>query len=509
MSNKIEKLVEQFFAKQENVFGVEHINHFILEQLLQEKRGVTKFSKGQIFSLVDKPEEKYSVEQVIFLPEGGGRYDSKEKTKQTIEQIIKEGNMMLHEINSVATAALIVVLADKNKKLHAYIKYFRDMTSNGHDKWMESDFIRDTKLKPEAGKDKISSSEMEGLPLKPTDLVGDGNPRTISELIDTVLNNAKNKNIPPVVLQHLNQILNAAAKNEKQPVILKDGARYSSVYNLYVSEILAPISILTGWLSSGDREASEKALLKYDNKENKYSPQMTISFNSNPNDALFDSSVQFADKPLKVLISSKGGKSGKGASASLKGINDSIIKIKKDDTKKYRELYEKYSVVFEILEIIRSNKYYASPIRLANFLGLINENEEKIGNQIILQGRNIADKDVQNLISKSANLKKYWINYSAKEGYVPYFRFISSLAKACSEKINSDNQIKFHECMTKILENGLIQVNSKGKIVNGADYQFTDFSIKYPPVISGTITLESGKTYSAKEIKGNFTFKIP
>ncbi len=63
--------------------------------------------------------------------------------------------------------------------------------------------------------------------------------------------------------------------------------------------------------------------------------------------------------------------------------------------------------------------------------------------------------------------------------------------------------------MTKVLENGLIQVNSKLKIVNDTDCQFTDFSIKYPPVIKGIITLESGKTYSAKEIKGNFTFKIP
>ena len=145
-----------------------------------------------------------------------------------------------------------------------------------------------------------------------------------------------------------------------------------------------------------------------------------------------------------------------------------IDKIKKDDTGKYAELNEKYPTVLKMLEIIRNNKYYISPIVLANFLGLIDEAEQKIANQIVLQGRNVKDSDVQLLIKKGKNLKKYWDNYSAKEGYVPYFRFISSIAKACSEKVNSDKEIKFHECMTKVLENGLIQVNSKLKI-NSSD----------------------------------------
>jgi len=508
MSDKFEKLVENFFARKENLFGVEQINQFIHEQLLQEKRGVTKFTKGQAFSSVKNPEEKYFIEEVVFLPEGGGRFDNKEKTKLVIDNLVKENNIKLNEINSISTAALMVILSDQNKNLHGYVKYFRDMTSNGHDKWMESDFIRDTDLKPASSKDKISSSEMEGFALKPTDLVADGNTRTINDLMKTVLSNAKSKKLPEEIIQHLSEVLNSAINNEESP-ILKGGAKYSTVYNLYVSEILAPISVLTGWLSTGDRTASENALLKYNNQDNKYSSDMLIGFNNNPNDALFDSYVKMSDKPVKVLISSKGGKSGKGASASLKGINESLDKIKKDDIAKYTELNEKYSSVLKILEIIKSNKYYISPIILARFLGLINESEQQVANQIILQGRNAPDREVQILVNKGKNLKKYWDAYSAREGYVPYFRFISSIAKVCSEKINSDNQIKFHECMTKILENGLIQVNSKLKIVNSTDCQFTDFSIKYPPVIKGIITLESGKTYSAKEIKGNFTFKIP
>lgn len=36
MSDKMEKLVEQFFAKQEKVFGVEQINLLIKEAVLQE-----------------------------------------------------------------------------------------------------------------------------------------------------------------------------------------------------------------------------------------------------------------------------------------------------------------------------------------------------------------------------------------------------------------------------------------------------------------------------------------
>ncbi len=407
MSDKLEKLIESFFAKKENLFGVEEINQIIFEQLLQEKRGVTKFTKGQQFSSADNSEEQYTVDQVIFLPENGGRYNSKEETKQIIDNLAKKNKIKLHEINSVATAALMVVFLDKNKNLHAYIKYFRDMTSNGHDKWMEADFIRDTKLKPVASKDKITTSEMEALPLKPTDLVGDGDLRSINDLMNTVLSNAKSKNVSEDVIGHLKEVLTAAI-NKKESPILKGGAKYSTVYNLYVSEILAPISVLTGWLSSGDRAASEKALLKYNNQDNKYSASMMVGFNNNPNDALFDSFVKMPDTPVKVLISSKGGKSGKGASASLKGINESIDKIKKDDTAKYAELNEKYATVLKMLEIIKNNKYYISPIILANFLGLIDEAEQKIANQIILQGRNAKDSDVQLLIKKGKNLKKYW-----------------------------------------------------------------------------------------------------
>jgi SpoVK/Ycf46/Vps4 family AAA+-type ATPase len=115
-------------------------------------------------------------------------------------------------------------------------------------------------------------------------------------------------------------------------------------------------------------------------------------------------------------------------------------------------------------------------------------------------------------IKLTKNLYDILQSYKSKPlpNYKPALHLIAAIAKKVCTELNSDPN--FSSTMKDLLSrSNLIQVNSNIKIVgeDKQDCQFTSFKVKYPPLFVGNIIADSSGEYSATEIKGRISFKIP
>jgi hypothetical protein len=520
MSDKLEQLIENFFAKKENYFTIEKLKEEIAVQYLQEKQGVMRYKEGDKFVAKDQPTIEYTAKQVVLLPnDGRKKFDTKEECSAAIKEFADKNKLQLHEINREATAAIVVVLSDLKNKLHAYVRYFRELKPLGHDMWLTPTFISDTGLEQAVAGDKITASQSERLEIKPMNLVGDNTPRKATELQTHCLSNMEKLKLDNMVKGHIKDLFKAAINNEESPVLV-GGAKYAKTYNKYLGEILAPISLLSGWICEGQREESQILINSSEKIVTKYSLDMSISFNTNVSEELIDSYVHDR-KGFSVQISSK---AGSGAAASLSRSskiledtkNKSVVVNGKKITQ-YENFSKNYPYVKEILEITRNKDInsYQAPIQLASKLGLINSEEMSLLNDILVD-KKISIKDFNTkylkLILQSPLLNKAWNRLTPrnKDAYIPVIRIISGLAKVCADQINEDDEkYKFDEAMKLLLSFGMIQMNSYITNVGKNDCKFTEFIVKYPPVFNGKILLDAEKSYTSTSITGQFGFKIP
>lgn len=544
-----EKLVENFFSKKEKIWGTQElsqtINEIFIEALVESKYGISKFkNKEKNFFLDSNPSNILSLQDMIVLPNGGGKFQSKEETKKSVDdaiaQIKKQNNVeaVQKEVNQPDLSAyMIVFIGSQDKKAYIFTRYYKEMNADGMGKWKEGDFksqtgLKDVSIGASGDKDvqKISASQIESMPIKPIDLsLGDNSIRSLQQILETVKascnKRVSDKSLPEIVAKHLILLLENAISGGENPV-LEGGAPYAKAYDKSFGEILAPISLLTGWgPCTGDREKSAKNIMKVSDKKSiSYSPEMKVSFNVSKNEALVDSTVHYqsGENDFRVRISSKASKKG-GAPSSLVTAWETYSKLQiKGDVSEFKQ----FDNFIYILRTIGLNTSYEGPIALAQALNgmkggfllskelslLIQHPEDNLPiwkkTKIPLEQFN--KQYMIYLNSKEyPNLKKMWEGFGSKSVVAPAIRLISSIAKACSEEINSNDELyKFDAGMRKILDSSLIQINSNVK-VTGKNCQFTEFKVKYPPVFEGKILFDSTKNYTGDAIAGKFCFKVP
>jgi hypothetical protein len=271
---------------------------------------------------------------------------------------------------------------------------------------------------------------------------------------------------------------------------------------------LAPISLVTGWLSTGDRQQSESVLLKGKN----YS-SMKIAFNISPNERLVDSKLVHADG-TEVKISSK---AGSGAASTITTFNDILKNLKKNDQKNYKDFLEKYPLLSQTLEIISDNDWFDGPVILGKNIGLLKSDDITVLKKIKESERlNLANFKKE--ISLTENLKEISRTFkgtspdemtTAEPGYEPKLHVISAIAKQVVLRINSDPS--FDQGIRNLLsKSNMVQINSSIKLTGDkkADCEFVNFEVRYPPVFKGSIKLDAAKNYSATRIRGKISFKM-
>ncbi len=475
-----------------------------LDSVLEEGRGLVARSEGEVWQ--DKEGKEITFEQVILLPEDGTMEDT-DSLQKTIQQTLKKNRITLVKtINtptSTTLACMIAVFTDSTRKKVGFLKYFNNMSNHGFGKWRDADFTRETGFSRGQG-----TVFLEKLPIKPADLITDEIYRPPVQVMKVALQNAQSfvdkEELPPIAFEHLKIILTAAVTGKVSP-ILKGGKQYSSAYDKYLGEILAPISVVTGWLSSGDRAKSEKALLnggKYRNA--------LISFSQSKNERLVDSNLALVSgnsrKPkVKIGISSK---AGSGAAASVTTFAEIVKKLK--GTPILKTLEKKYEDLLRIIETIDTFNQFDGPPEVAKILGLLSSREcdtvKGIKGFDLAQIRKV--KFTKNLLDIVRTFKGSTpLDVKNPEpNYRPDFHIISGVAKVVALKLNEDS--RFDELIRELLNYAsMVQVNSK--MMNfGEDCQFVGFDVKWPPVFEGKIVVNSDKNYSAARINGKISFKI-
>jgi hypothetical protein len=515
----LELKLEEIYYETDGVLGTKLLREALTKTFLKklrektilEGRGMPFRTPGDLFQ--NEQNRAITFSNAIILPDGGGSFPSKEEAQEAVEAVSQQEQIELEKIvNMPNRAAMIVVFNDENAKKIGFVKYFASTPADGKEKWAEKNFKLDTGYYRSAKDGKISTSSLESLPIKPTDLVGDEKVRNVKKLKDHILAKANtllsSGALSAEAYGHIEKIINNSVNNIKGDNVLKNGAQYAPAYDKYLSEILAPISLVTGWLSTGDRQQSESVLLKGKN----YS-SMKIAFNISPNERLVDSKLVHADG-TEVKISSK---AGSGAASTITTFNDILKNLKKNDQKNYKDFLEKYPLLSQTLEIISDNDWFDGPVILGKNIGLLKSDDITVLKKIKESERlNLANFKKE--ISLTENLKEISRTFkgtspdemtTAEPGYEPKLHVISAIAKQVVLRINSDPS--FDQGIRNLLsKSNMVQINSSIKLTGDkkADCEFVNFEVRYPPVFKGSIKLDAAKNYSATRIRGKISFKM-
>lgn len=519
MQKDLELMLEQLYYKTDGIVGESFLREGlkigflkkIKEQSLLEGRGMSFRSAGDTFT--NQQNKNITFHSAIILPSGGGSFPTKEDTKFSVEKEAKEQGIELEKIvNLPNKAAMIVVFDDENGKKVGFVKYFSSTPADGKEKWPEKNFKLDTGYYRSVKNGKISTSSLESLPIKPSDLVGDDKVRDLNNLKNHILSKASSLLASGAISEenynHIEKMINNSTKNTTNDNVLKNGAAYAAAYDKYLSEILAPISLVTGWLSSGDRNESEKTLLQ----GKKYS-SMKISFNTNTNEKMVDSRLVH-DDGTEVKISSK---AGSGAASTITTFNDILKNLQETDEKGYNLFLKKYPLLSQTIQIVSANDWYDGPMILGKNIGILDDKDESILKKIKQSGRLNLD-NFKKTIKLTKNLKQISKSFkgispdemvNAEPGYEPAFHVISGVAKQVVSKINADPS--FDKGIRELLsKSNMVQINSKIKLTGNRkeDCEFINFEVRYPPVFKGTIKLDASKNYSSTRIRGKISFKM-
>jgi len=480
---------------------------------LSEARGVAARETGQL--LVDNDGTEYEIANIRKFPGESDSFDSSEELSDAVDSFLElnteEIDVELIEVNSITAdkkgAILIYLLNKEDNTYRGYIRYVQNTKNGGYGKWTMAKFARDTGLKLKKG-----AAALEGFALKPSDLIQDENLRTVAEVVSTAKTNTalmvKSGGLPAEAGEHVEMLLDAALKGGQSPV-LPGGNKYAKAYNKYLGEILAPISVVSNWVSTGDRASSEKILLP----QSSYA-QCRIRFFQSATNALVDSELE-APNGMKVGISSK---AGTGAAASVTSLLSILNEIQSKNPKGYQHILSEYGFPISIIQTINNNNAILGVLESAKIMGIVDDQDMKV---VVNMRRMRRDKAVQgmkanhpslstpNLIELSKQMwgKTPWEIIDPPPTYHPFFHLLAGIAKRLTAQINREDS--FDAAVRAILNHSsVIQVNSKMGRVNKVDAFFKDFNVVYPPNFQGKIYANSGKNFFTTGIKGKISFKI-
>lgn len=471
------------------------------DNILSEGRGMPARKVGETWK--DKEGNEITFNGTVLLPKEGAYKDTETLSKAVQDYLSSNNITLIKEVNRPLLSAMVAIFTAKEDRKIAWVKYFKSMSNGGFYKWSEVEFTRDTGFSRGTGQ-----AAMEKIPIQPSDLIVDNSYRPVKQVVAVALKNAaalvEAGSLPQEVYEHLKLVLTAAAGNKPSPV-LKGGKRYAASLNKYLGEILAPISLVTGWLSTGDRESSEKSLLG----KHKYS-EMLIGYSQSKNEMLIDSNLVLlksgSKKPeARVGVSSK---AGAGASASVRTFADIVKKLQ--GTSEGNRLEKKYADMINVILLIAKKDWFEGPLEVARVLSVLSSKEIEMvknsKNLNLAQFKKIKySSDLMDIVREFKGLTP-WDIKKPEPGYNPVFHVISAIAKRVVRIINEDPNfdVLIRELLNK---SSMVQINSN-MTASGDDCQFVSFFVKYPPTFSGKIIADASKNYSASRIRGPISFKI-
>lgn len=512
-------MLEELYYKTDGIIAKKLLDQIILEayEIQESGRGMTYRQRQDKFQKLDASKDfpQGSISPLYFLTyallnnKGKGSYKTKEKTLEEINALAEQEGFEYKEYNSPNTAAIVIIMTDDEMgagNKFAFVRYFQTLTSDARGKWTQAEFARDTgyAIRAEAG-GKLTTTETEKIKLKPVDLIGDEVLRTPDATAVHALQNAQalsGKDLDPVIVANLTELFDAVINN-REPKELKGGARYATVYEKYLGEILGSIAFVKNWKIS-NQEVREKVREMVLGGKNKIE-NMKISFIMKENEKLLDSTLTLQGKiEKKIFLSSK---AESGAASSLVKFNEEIQKLTDEEIAAFAG---EHPTFYNILTVIANNNWWDGPIELALQYGLIDNKDKKILD-LLKEEKNMPLRRFTLKVKLTKNLNNLMALMAADPktpGYLPVYHLISGIARGVVKKINETKD--FHNGVKAVMNKiGVVQINCSRLRVNNDNCSFSNFVIKYPPVFEGTILADAKKTYMSTYNNGRITFKIP
>lgn len=457
--------------------------------LTEATRGLLYREKGDTFFKgdIENPEQILVFDETKYFPGIPGEYDTPEEMIAAYQQL--EKTISIQPANtpnkSMKSFALLKMHDEKTNEPVYFAKFFGKILPDMTGKWTNKELLgyqlnKATSLKASYG-------------LKPADIFP---PNARFKNIQALYNAFKASAKTPKFLEGFSMLYGGSP----QLPVFDDSEKYLKAIRDDLGEIIGPVALIQGLDVGTGAEAARKDLLGPSGSW----AGSAVSFPNEKNKGLVDSYI-VTPEGIEVGISSKG---EKGATASVKNINDGITYVKAEGTDEQKKLLTKYAKQVKMINDVGTAGTIEFPLRIGVEQGFISRETAFMIQELIREGvKSIDDIDMDentkieliNLIQTKGAKDETMPNYNI--GY----RALASLAEAVADYINNDPL--FGEACLKFLNSSpLIQLHAKANQGKDGSVSISGFTSKYPPNFQGTVKLDPTKTYSSTGAGGRMGF---
>ena len=441
---------------------------------LIESKGIMGRVLGDTFL---KGDDRLEFQSVNLYPSDEMEFDSPEQRDDFVQQLEQELNSQIEWTNVPNKGSLafgVAVLTDPalDDKITYWGRYFKQKTADMMGKWGNNQVPQGWKLQT-AGAMKLDIG-IDPQHLIKTDDAFNG----VIDVIQAVKTNSAGNELSESLVNALETI-----HTQEHPTFPGQISNLPALRD-YFGEIMGPVALMSDMVG-GQAEDARRDLLRGIPWAN-----CTIFWPMAMNAPLVDSYFTAPDG-TRVGISSKG---GKGAKASVKNIQDAILKAPE-------ELKAQYPVTVNVINIVQSNSAKDGPFRLAELYKILPQGLEEEINGYIQEGK----QDYAGLSPACTELFNYGTPRQDVPGFNTGYAMLALLAKKVTRAINDSGPEFGQGCVAFLNQSSIVQLYCKmGK--QGDDARVTGWEAVYPPNFQGTVEIDGSKNYYSSRIGGKFAF---
>jgi len=440
---------------------------------LTESTGLAGRKPGDVFK--NKNDEQIIFQNIEFFPSQGGKLD-----RESIDDILRTiPNVEFQNIRTAKTGGFAVATFDTENGQKQFGFYKDNIKPDPTDNYIPNQ-IGDFRFAGKAA-EKIQSG------LSPQDLLSRRDNLTSEDIISQLIEKLGPENTLVKLTQHI-----AAGNGLPIKFAAPENVSFTG-FRDYFCEILQPIAMQVGSFTGNAGEAAERFM------DGSFQDSL-ISFDSAKNAGLSDSILTKQDGKY-IKISTKG---GKGATASVKNLVDSLKEL--DKSPNGEKLIDQYKDTIDLIQEISKRGQVLAPLYLGEKYGIIDsidvETIKKLKNYPPINLENIDNLEISDNLKRLAKERET----DNPERVNLFYHLIASVAHLAAIRVNDETD--FSKAASDILNNGaLVQVYtiaSQGE----KEWELKEFNTLYPGTSVKGVFLSAGKTYYSTGIKGNYTFKI-
>ena len=458
---------------------------------VKEKLNINEWSKQHVKSLLEakgimgrvvgdrfqKGNDQLEFQRVDLYPQEEMQFPDAESRDEFIRATEQELNSQIDWTNTPNKGSLafgIATLTDPelNDKPTYWGRYFKQKTADMMGKWSNGQVPVGWKLQT-AGAMKLD------IGIDPQHLIKtDDEFNGVISVIQAVKKNSAGNDLSETLVNALETI-----HTQEHPVFPGQIKNLPALRD-YFGEIMGPVALMSEMVG-GQADDAKNDLLK-----GQPWASCSIFWPMAMNAPLVDSYFTAPDG-TRVGISSKG---GKGAKASVKNIQDAILKASP-------ELKALYPTTVNIINIVQSNSAKDGPFRLAELYKVLPQGLEEEINGYIQQGK----QDYAGLSQAATELFNYGTPRQDVAGFNTGYALLALLAKKVTRLINESGPEFGQGCVAFLNQSSIVQLYCKmGK--QGDDARVTGWEAVYPPNFQGTVEIDGSKNYYSSRIGGKFAF---